>query len=492
MLESRLLEHLKVLDITESNDFLHFAKSMTSYAKDTPEETYVLLKYLLKNTDAEKKLSKEIVYAHVFPKQVWKNGKIEKLMSAALKVFKNFIQYKKYIETADEINETLAMSEFYRKKQLHKLFEQNVKQLAKYKEENNIKDAPVLYNEYLIETTLHAYQTEFYTRKDDLNLPQTIFALDIFYLVKRLDFTLNALIQNKYTPFDNDYEKFMAAIYSVLALAVHSDYAENHLIQLLIDAIQLQRLQDSEEKQVVFNRFEKKLNASRDYIDKEHYTTFCIITRNYFTQEYNHGNLEILPILFELFAKHLSEGVLYVDNFIRASTMQNIIINALKLKKTDFVKTFLEEHKGRISGTKQPDLVWEYNLAFYYFEIGNHQIAAETLPNYLDLQDAYYALAARRLEIKIHNELDLSSKYDLVGNKIDAFKNFLFESKKNNRISEQIFDMNNDFTDFVKQIRNTVKGDERRVEKLLVKLNQIESGIAEREWLTEKIEGLRR
>lgn len=430
MLESRLLEHLKVLDATESNDFLHFAKSMTSYIKDTPEETYILLKYLIKNIDSEKKLSKEIVYSHVFPKQVWKNGKIEKLMSAALKVFKSFIHYKKSIESEDEIHEALAMSEFYRKKQLHKLFEQNVKQLVKYKEDNIIKDAYILYNEYLIDTAFFEYQTAFYTRKGDLNLPQTILSFDIFYLVKRLDFTLHALIQNNYSPFDNDYAKFIAAIDDILDLAKHPIYFENHLIQLHIDAIQLQLIDNEVEKEIIYQHFEKKLNDSKTYIDLIHYSALCSVARNYCTQQYNKGKTEYLLILFELYIKHLNDGVLYNENCIRASFLQNIIINALKLKKTDFVKTFLDEHKDRISGTKQPDLVWEYNLAFYYFEIGNHQQAADTLPNYLDLQDAYYILAARRLEIKIHNELDLNSKYDLVGNKIDAFKNFFLKVKK--------------------------------------------------------------
>lgn len=488
MLESRLLEHLKALDAEECNDFLRFAKSMFSYAKDTPEETYALLKYLLKNIDSEDKLRKEIVYKNIFPNQAWKNGKIEKLMSAALNLLKTHIQYRKYI--GNDFNEILAMSEFYRKKQLHKLYEQSSKQLLQYKEENTIVDTKMMYNLFLVEEEAFNYQSDFFTRKGDMNLPQTIFTLDTYYLVERLLMSLNALIQNRYSPFDEKEKGVAATIDYVLTLASHPDYQNNQLIQLLIDAINLQRKGENFDRREVFINFEKKLNASKDFIDKEHYTTFCIIVRSYFTQQYNRGNIEVLPILFELFAKHLSEGVLYIDNFIRASVLQNIIINALKLKKTDFVKTFLAEHKGRISGTKQPDLVWEYNLAFYYFEIGNYQNAADTLPNYLELDDMYYAIAARRLEIKVHIELDSNSKYDLVGNKIDAFKNYLFESKKHTRISEQVFNMNNDFVDFVKQLRNTLKGDARRVEKLAQKFEQSPS-IAEREWLSEKINGLK-
>ncbi len=491
MLESRLLEHLKVLDHTESNDFLRYAKSMTSYIKDTPEETYLLVKYLLKNIENEKKLSKEVVYKNIYPNETLKNGKIEKLMSFALNLFKNFIHYRKNIENTSEISEALAISDFYRKKQLHKLFEQNSKQLTKYKEENTIADAPILYNQFLIENELFDYQTDFYTRKDDLNLPQTIFSLDIYYLVKRLDFTLNALVQNQYSAFYNNGENLTSTINSILSFATHPIYTNNHLIQLHIYAIQLQLNDTSIDKNTIYQRFEKNLNESKYFIDKQHYSTFCTVARNYCTQQYNSGKIEYLPILFDLFSKHLSEGVLYTDNFIRASTLQNIVINALKLKKLKFVKEFLENHKGKISGTRQPELVWEYNMAFYYLEISDYQKATEILPNYLDLQDAYYILAARRLEIKIQTEIDTNSKYDLVGNKLDAFKNYLFEAKKNNRISEQVFNMNNDFTDLVKQIRNTLKSDIKRVAKLKAKITESGSGIAEREWLMEKLEQLK-
>jgi hypothetical protein len=169
--------------------------------------------------------------------------------------------------------------------------------------------------------------------------------------------------------------------------------------------------------------------------------------------------------------------------------MQNIIINAVKLKKYDFVQQFLENHKDKIIGTSLPDLIWQYNFAFYHFEIGQYKMAYDNLPNYLDLEDTYYILAARRLEIKILYHTEENSRYDTLGNKLDAFKNFLFESNKNKRISENIFNMNNDFVDLLKQIRGTIGKDHARIERLKEKYH-ITPSIAEREWLWERLEAL--
>ncbi len=51
--------------------------------------------------------------------------------------------------------------------------------------------------------------------------------------------------------------------------------------------------------------------------------------------------------------------------------------------------------------------------------------------------------------------------------------------------------MNNDFIDLVKQLRSTIKGEEKRVLKLQEKLQETPS-IAEREWLLEKLRRLQK
>jgi hypothetical protein len=183
---------------------------------------------------------------------------------------------------------------------------------------------------------------------------------------------------------------------------------------------------------------------------------------------------------------HLRFGVLYQDNKLRASTLQNIVTTAIKLKALDFVYDFLMQHKDLISGTFQPKQVWDYNYALYHFEKKEFSTASALLPNYLDLEDTFYVLAARRLEIKILFETENNAKYDTLSYKLDAFKNYLFEGKKNQKISEILFEANNNFVDLLKQIRGTIAKDQDRIEKLVQKLEG-KTIYAEREWFSEKL-----
>jgi hypothetical protein len=488
MLESRLIEHLKVLNAQESLDFLRYAKAMAEYEKDIPEDTLLLVKYLTKHIKDEDKLIKKTVYKNIFPKETWKDGRLEKLMSYALRLFKNYILFKNYSNENAEINEGLALAIFYRKNVNHKLFELNNKLLQKLNENIELPNNNDFLNHFLIEKETFIYKSENNTRRENLNLPETIFALDTFYLIERLELILISLAQNQFIPFDSGEN--VSTLDYVVALANHQAYRENIVIQLFIKAIQLQTSNDKAKSDDIFKFLVVAIEKNIEKINSNAISLFGTIVRNYCVRQYSQGRKEFLAYSFDIFKFQLEAGLLYKNNKITAATMQNIIINAAKLKKYDFVKQFLIEHKDKITGTQQPELVWQYNMSLYYFEIGDFQEAQATLPNYLDLDDTFYTLAARRVEIKILFETENNSKYDILGNKIDAFKNYLYESKKNNRIAEHIININNNFIDLLKQIRSTIKKDKERIEKLLQKLEE-SNAIAEREWLQEKLEALK-
>lgn len=488
MLESRLIEHLRALDTTEAADFLRYAKAMTAYEKDVSDDTNILLKYLLKNIDNDEKLIKETVYKNIFPKEAWKNGRLEKLMSYALRFFKNYIVFKKYNNHHYETNEGLALSAFYKKNGLLKQFELNAKQFGKILQNIKQPNSDDFLNHFLIEKEVFNFKTEYNTHTENLNLPETIFALDVFYIIQRLELTLITLIQNTSLPYINDNTKSLIA--NVLTLATHQAYINNDFIQLYVQAIQLQIVDNEATADEIHNNFVANIEKNKDNLHHSILFTFGSVARIYCTNNYNKGRSEFLTKLLQLFKKQLQMDILYQDKKIRASTLQNIITTAIKLKEYDFVKSFLIEHENKITGTLQPDIVLAYNYALYYFEISNYKKSQELLPNYLDLEDAFYTLAARRLEIKILFETEKKFKYDILGNKIDAFKNYLFENKKNQKISELLFNTNNNFVDLLKQIRSTLKKDHERIGKLIEKLIA-NAAYAEREWLLEKLEALK-
>lgn len=484
MLESRLIEHLKLLNAEEIADFLRYAKAMTEYEKGISEDTFLMLRYVCKYLDEEKKLAKEIVYKNLYSKEAWKQGRLDKLMTNSMTLLKSYISFTHYI--GKEINDNLALSAFYRRKKQGKFFEANKRGLDRINELVEKPQSDDFLNQFFIVKEVFNFKLENNTRRESLNLPETIFALDTFYLIERLELILISFVQNQFTPFD--ITSNTSTIDFVLALANHNAYKDNIIIQLFIKAIQLQIETNQEDTDVIFEDFIAIIEENSQ-ISFKLLTLFSTIARNYCVKQYSIGRNEFLLILFNLFKKHLKSGVLFLEGKITASVVQNISIIAIRLKKYDFVHQFLIEHKDKITGTNQPDLIWQYNYALYYLEIGDYQTAYKNLPNYLDFEDNYYILAARRLEIKILYHTEENSRYDTLGNKLDAFKNYLFESNKNKRISELVFNMNNDFVDLLKQIRSTIRKDHARIEKLKEKYQNTPS-IAEREWLWEKLEQL--
>jgi hypothetical protein len=486
MIDSRIVEHLKIFTSEEKNDFLRYANAMRLYEKDITEDALHLLKYLLKNLDNEKKLQKELVYQHIYPNEALKSGRIEKLMSALVNLVKQYISFS--IPTQNlEINQLLTLSKFYRERKQYKFFEQNIHQLEKYQQNIQQLSFGDYLNNFLISNEITLYKSELNVRKENQFLLDSSTALDIYYLMQRLDYSLVILIQNQYLPYEK-METIKADIEQVLNLVQTLNLPENKYIQLYLQGILLYTEQNQANKDAAFYLFIELLEKNKNEIEAKRLSSLCTLAQNYCTQQYNSGRKEFLLLLFELFVTQLNMGLLYINGQIHVALMNNIIIVGLKLKKYEFVKSFLDNHKEIMTGT-QTDLVWQYNLAYYLFETKDINAALAHLPNYHELQDTYISIAARILEIKILYTLNDDSKYDLLGSKIDAFKNFLFECKKNKRLSELIFKVNNDFVDLLKQIRNTIKNDATRIEKLKLKYHNTPA-IAEREWLCAQLEAL--
>ena len=119
-------------------------------------------------------------------------------------------------------------------------------------------------------------------------------------------------------------------------------------------------------------------------------------------------------------------------------------------------------------------------LAFYRGEL------AEAL-DYLDdyYENLYYRLTARRLEIMIYYE----EQSVLLAPKLEAFKVYLFRLSKK-EIPDKPKAMNNNFIDLLRQIIHpSTLGNEKRIQRLLKKIVVTER-LAEREWLTAKLEAL--
>ena len=164
MLNSRLLETFQAFGSGELEDFRLFVRSPYFNNEGNTKHIIALSDYIHSclSQENQEAITKEKASLAIFPDQSFSEGKINKLMSALMKVVRKFIIFKYSKVEEDESLQLLALSKFYKDKYLDKRFLDNAKffETRKKKKERLDKD------DYLIDFIFQQEVTDFYSRRN--------------------------------------------------------------------------------------------------------------------------------------------------------------------------------------------------------------------------------------------------------------------------------------------------------------------------------------
>ena len=232
-------------------------------------------------------------------------------------------------------------------------------------------------------------------------------------------------------------------------------------------------LQSYEKLKASLNEYEKHFSAD----DNKNFHT---LARNFCIQQYSLGNESYLKEAFNCFKHDLKKSYLYHNGGILPSTMQAIVKIGLRNNELDWVKRFLKNHQNKIIGTSEPDSVFNYNMAEYYFAIQEYEKCLDLIED--NLTDLHYKTSAKRLVIKALYE----TKSTILDSRLNAFKIYIF------RISNDTFtpihkEGNNQFIDILKQIINPATLSNVKRKKSIESKIITGKSVADRQWLLDKL-----
>lgn len=472
MRNSSLTEIFDTLSGAEKADFGLFIRSPWCNDYPHPEEQSLLVSYLADAAAPDK----EAAYAAVFPGQPFVDNKLEKLMSATLKSLRRWIVLRRHDSEPEEL---LELARFYGTRGLDDRFERTIVQARALLEEKTIHEIPDYLLRYLVEYELSTYRTINNLKKDDANFNNTLLALDRFYLVTRLKNTALLRQQSLFLPLDMPaFGEFLPAMLEEMKR--HEDL-RTPLVQLYERVYSMSvgdAVTDSD-----LNDFLQFMKDHATRLNAETMDVAAVCACNYCTRMYNRSRSEMLPVLFEVLLHRLDAGHLYTpERKMRVSDFLLIVHAALRLKKTDWVKSFLDDHKGRLYGIETPEEAWNFNYARYLFFAGRPGEALDYLS--ATYEELFYKISAKILELQILYDQDA----EILISKLDAAKLFFFREKKITPDKKALY---NDFVDMLKQMINPrTLGNRERVSKLIEKVKGLQN-IVERDWILEKLEALR-
>ncbi|HMX39063.1 MAG TPA: hypothetical protein PK971_05440, partial [Saprospiraceae bacterium] len=471
MKNSTLAELAAVLQPKERDDLLLFLHSPWCNDYAHPADQAALLRYLWQHPEPDK----DEAYAHIFPHTEAVENKLEKLMSATLKALRRWLLLRR---REGETEEHLALAAFYSSRSLLDRFDlamSHARAALDKKTPHELRDYLLRYH---LEYEISTHQTLHNQKKDDANFNRTLAALDRFYLAARLKNTFLLLMQMRFVPLPDAYtaRQFLQPMLAQLRphAQVMAPIVEVYEQMLALIELPDAGMDDLQGLLALLQRHDAVLDAETLDNAESFACNFC-------TAQYNHSRYEYLPVLYDLLLHRLRHGRLYKDGLMPINHFQQLVAVGLRMKQPDWVRDFLEQHRGRLVGGRQADEAWDFNYARYLLHTGQQAQALDLLAaNYEEMQ---YKFAAKVLEIQALYETDSP----LLDSKLDAAKVFFFREKKLPDDKKALY---NDFVDMMKQIIHPkTLHDPGRIRRLIEKVNSL-PGIAERDWVLQRLEDL--
>lgn len=480
MKNSKLIQYLKTLSVSEMKEFGYF---VSSSSKREAKMLMVFFNYLKKLHPEfpEKKINKVQILAKLFPKDSGDIKKVQNLIHKLNMLFEEFLISEELKE--HEVKRSFLLLEALKKRKLDKFFFKEIEDLeGKWRKKKPI-GIEQLYNEYCLKEMCFSHPNYSVVKKMPIGTEDLIHQLDKHYFAIKLYWTLCHYNTQKYVnkPVEKNNQS-EHLVQEILKLSTQNDFQEVPQIRLLSQLLGAFIEKD-------FDNYDKLKSDYLAYFDLYNYKenndiwNFLI---NICYENYKEGKLNALQELFELNRFAVEKEIVLEDGYFANEQFWAIVHIGCGVKELEWTEDFINKYGQFLEEKQQKDTLIISNalLAFHKNDFGEALkiIATVRFQNFL------YGLYAKSIQLQCYYELD--GYEDAFDNSVRSFYIFL------NRKDVITDTTKSSFTDFIsicKQLKklkykyNISKEISKIIEQIDENLN-----IAYKSWLYKKVEELKK
>ena len=480
MLNRKLLEVLRRLNESEQKRLRLFLLSPYFNFGVNTDSLLRLYDHILAYGAEEDhpRLEKEFVARQMFPDRPFQQktkGPIDDLTSQLWQLVRQYLSQRSAEAKADEPAGQLALAAFYRNAGLEERFWQTIQTIRDNQTTLPYRDAAFFYRQFQIEEEEQLFRGLYNSTDNDVNLKAMQANLDLYYSIKRLEINCGLEHQQNRAQIDPVPTKILEdSIWALSDTNGPLDTPQHRIyrtiLQLLRNPAQVDQLEN----------LERLLDAHQHTIPLEQFKNLKTYSRIFILQQYQQrGDEQTRSRVFDLYNEHLQKGYFYIDGKIPFTAFRNLIVFALKLNKTEWVKHFLDTHTpDRIGGTRFASEIYSLNLAEYQYHLAQYDEAQNTLV-YRHFEHPGTSITADLLLIKIFYE----TQQELLAPRMKALDQKIRRSSLASSVKERNLN-------FLRKLDKIIKyGWQKKSGKRLRLIEEIKSTpqIVAREWLLEKL-----
>jgi len=477
MNSSNLIKYLKLFDKLLLSRWLNFIES--PYFNKHQATLYLAKELMLFYPfELEYEIQKEKLFNKVYANEKYDDDKMRWLIHNLLKLTEAFI-YQEKIVLPKQKNQSLELlpvlkEEFnfirhnYHVKRAKKQLNQFVNYEKQYQLYNEIDDAFIHQNIFS--------ETDSLSQKNELQKKWLLYEA-----LKNVCDTAN---RSKFIQYK--YEHTLGE-WAVNEVEKHyKTYAEEPAI-LIYYSVYLSIQKPSDLKN--YQQLKKLVFRHQQLFKKAEQRNLYYYLLNFSLRKINAGDATFLPIAFDLFERMLNEKILYIGEHFPENVFKNIITIALRLNKAAWVKQFIENYAKDLPAELAAN-AYQYNMANYYYHIGDMPNAMQQLIN-VEYTNLNYNLDSKALLLRIYFDLDEDEAFDAHFNAFKVYlqRNKLLANKKYRRYYNLFR-----FTNRLYKLKNRLNYlNKEKIQQLIISLQkQIDKAgsIANKAWLNREFQKL--
>lgn len=420
MPEPKLLRELKNLSQSELHRFGDFVHS-PFFNQHLP--TTQLFEFIQSQLPELAVLNKKEVFKSIYGKTVYKEYKVNTLMSYLMGLLEEF--HGQVIWEGKKNEQQLNQLEYCYQKNRTALFKSQELRFRKQLEASQIRDS----QHYFQQHRFHLFQDYFSlqqgSRKQVDSLQKQVAAFDVYYISEKLKYSCDML--SRMNVINKTYElHFLPELLSYLQ--------DNWVTYQNIPPIEtyhgvLMTLMESE-KEAHYDKLKDLLLQHYNSFSEEEAQLLYDYAQNYCIKKINEGKPNYLKELFKLYQQLIENGLILKNGLLSEWDYQNIVTIGCRFKAFEWTQDFIENYKVYLTANAREN-AYTYNLASFYYSTQQYK-AALLLIQQVAFSDEHYYLGAKFIQCKIYYDLE---ETEALLSLLDSFRIYIMRNK--NMIKQQ-------------------------------------------------------
>lgn len=472
MKESKLLALFKTF---EKKEWRRFREFLLSPYFNKRKDTLKLYQYIASNSPEfpAKKLTNEVVFKKLYPKQVYDDKQLKYVMNYLLKQAEQFLIQTRMESEQPLMNNFLLDALMNRK--LNKHYQGYLGKMEEALELSRAKNPLYFYHKYQFASIANWHYINQNLRVYDSNLQNVSDYLDYFYFLNKLKYSCEMINRSKVLV--DDYElKFIEEVVNYL------EKKETKNIPLIAIYLQVFYTLQNESAEVNFETLKALLIRYKDKLPTQEKRTIYLYAINYCGVQIGRSANRVYYVeeCLELYMIGIEQEFLFINGYLSPWTFKNTVRLGLNLKKYDWTAIFIQNYYQKLAIEFQEDAL-HYNLANLAFRRKNYADAQHHLL-LVEYSDIFYSLGAKTMLLKIYYEnQEIEALFALIA----SFSIYL---RRNKKITQNFRETYLNFTSMLQQV---LRAKPNKIPKLVEKIKNTEL-LTNRNWLLEICETLKK